>query len=179
MLINHVLNQLNLSWDMKYLKHNSYNKNITGHFVSKKISPEENTQPSGRWRLFKDVFSSSHCTMSDGRIINQQQIGKGRMKRRSQGYWGGRGMWQAWGRREHYTRFWWESQKENDHSEDQGVGGRTGSELILGRLAWGVWIGFDWLRIVTGGGVLWVRWWTFGILRHGVNYKEVAVALLL
>jgi hypothetical protein len=29
-----------------------------------------------------------------------------------------------------------------------------GSESILGRLAWGVWIGFDWLRIGTGGGLL-------------------------
>jgi hypothetical protein len=25
---------------------------------------------------------------------------------------------------------------------------------ILGRLAWGVWIGFDWLRTGTGGGLL-------------------------
>jgi hypothetical protein len=36
------------------------------------------------------------------------------------------------------TRFWWESPKERDHLEDQGVGGRMGSEWILGRLAWGV-----------------------------------------
>jgi hypothetical protein len=32
-----------------------------------------------------------------------------------------------------------------------------------------VWIGFDWLRTGTGGGLLWVRWWTFGFLRHGVT----------
>jgi hypothetical protein len=50
--------------------------------------------------------------------------------------------------------FWLESPKERDHSEDQGVGGRMGSEWILGRLALGVWIGFDWLRIGTGGGML-------------------------
>jgi hypothetical protein len=35
------------------------------------------------------------------------------------------------------------SPKERDHTENQGVGGRMGSEWILGRLAWGVWIGFD------------------------------------
>jgi hypothetical protein len=35
------------------------------------------------------------------------------------------------------TRFWWESRKERDHFEDQGVGGKMGSECILGRLAWG------------------------------------------
>jgi hypothetical protein len=54
-------------------------------------------------------------------------------------------------------RFWWESPKERDHLEDQGVGGKMGSEWILGRLAWGVWIGFDWLRTGTGGGLLRVR----------------------
>jgi hypothetical protein len=26
--------------------------------------------------------------------------------------------------------------------------------MDLGRLAWGLWIGFDWLRIGTGGGLL-------------------------
>jgi hypothetical protein len=55
----------------------------------------------------------------------------------------------AWERIENCTRFWWESQKE-----DQGIGWRLGSEWILGRLAWGVWIGFDWLRIGTGDGLL-------------------------
>jgi hypothetical protein len=30
--------------------------------------------------------------------------------------------------------------------EDQGIGRKMGSEWILGRLAWGVWIGFNWLR---------------------------------
>jgi hypothetical protein len=63
-----------------------------------------------------------------------------------------------------------QSPKEGDHLEDQGVGGKMGSEWVLGRLAWGVgWIGFDWLRTGTGGGLLWVRWWTFGFLRHGVS----------
>jgi hypothetical protein len=33
--------------------------------------------------------------------------------------------------------FWWESPKERDHLEDQGVGGEMGSEWILERLAWG------------------------------------------
>jgi hypothetical protein len=29
-----------------------------------------------------------------------------------------------------------------------------GSEWVLGRLAWGMWIGFDWLRTGTGGQLL-------------------------
>jgi hypothetical protein len=52
------------------------------------------------------------------------------------------------------TRFGWESPKERDHLEDQDVGGKMGTEWILGRLAWRVWIGFDWLRTGTGGGLL-------------------------
>jgi hypothetical protein len=55
-------------------------------------------------------------------------------------------MWHAWYRREKCKRFWWESTKERDHSEDQAVDGRMGSEGILGR--------FDWLRIGTGGELL-------------------------
>jgi hypothetical protein len=45
------------------------------------------------------------------------------------------GMWHAWERREKCTRFLWESPKERDRWEDQGVGGKMGSEWILGRLA--------------------------------------------
>jgi hypothetical protein len=44
-------------------------------------------------------------------------------------------MWNAWGRREKCKRSWWEYLKERDHSQDRGVDGRIGSELILGRLA--------------------------------------------
>jgi hypothetical protein len=51
-------------------------------------------------------------------------------------------------------KLWWEGPKERGRSEDQGVDGRMGSECILGRLAWGVWSGFSWLRIGTGGGLL-------------------------
>jgi hypothetical protein len=44
--------------------------------------------------------------------------------------------------------------EEKYHLEDQGVGGKMGSEWILGRLALEVWIGLDWLRTGTGGGLL-------------------------
>jgi hypothetical protein len=47
-------------------------------------------------------------------------------------------------------RVWLESPKERD----QCIRGRMGSEWTLGRLACGVLIGFDWLRIETGGELL-------------------------
>jgi hypothetical protein len=46
-------------------------------------------------------------------------------------------MWHTWERRGKCKRFWWESPKERDHWEDQGVGGRMGAEWIIGRLAGG------------------------------------------
>jgi hypothetical protein len=51
-------------------------------------------------------------------------------------------------------RFWWESAKERDHSEDQGVDGRMRSERIFVRLAVEVSSGFSWLRTITGGELL-------------------------
>jgi hypothetical protein len=53
-------------------------------------------------------------------------------------------MWHAWERREKCTRFWWESQKERDHLEDQGVDGRMGSEWILMEIGWG---SVDWIQL--------------------------------
>jgi hypothetical protein len=47
--------------------------------------------------------------------------------------------------------------KERDHWKDQCVGGKMGSEWILGRLAWGC--GLD--STVSGQGP--------GLLRHGVS----------
>jgi hypothetical protein len=41
-----------------------------------------------------------------------------------------------------------------NHLEVQGVDGRMGSGSILGILARGMWIGFDWLRIGIGGKLL-------------------------
>jgi alpha-glucosidase (family GH31 glycosyl hydrolase) len=60
-------------------------------------------------------------------------------------------MWHAWERGETCTEFWWESPKEKDHLEDQGV---DGIKMDLGKIGWGVWSRFTWLRIGTTGGVL-------------------------
>jgi hypothetical protein len=50
---------------------------------------------------------------------------------------------------------------------------RIESESILRWLAGGsVWSVFSRLRIGTGGGLLWTRWWTFGFWRHVVSVKQ-------
>jgi hypothetical protein len=113
-----------------------------------------------RWRE-----NGGSCTVRNFIICTHPQISLGKW---SQGEWGGRGMWHAWERREKRTKFWWESPKERDHLEDQGIGGKMGSLWILGRLAGSVdWIRLaqdrDWWRAVV------MRWWTFGFLRHGVS----------
>jgi alpha-glucosidase (family GH31 glycosyl hydrolase) len=47
-------------------------------------------------------------------------------------------MWHALERRENCTRFWWESPKERDNSEDQGVDGIRMDlrEIGLGCVDW-------------------------------------------
>jgi hypothetical protein len=49
---------------------------------------------------------------------------------------------------------------------EDGIRMDLGDWLGLGG---GGWIGFSWLRMGTGGGLLWVRWWTLGFLCHGVS----------
>jgi hypothetical protein len=60
-----------------------------------------------------------------------------------------RDMWKAWERREKCTEFWWGRPKE-DNLEDQGIDGRMGSELMLGRLSGSV----EWIQLVQDRG----RW---------------------
>jgi hypothetical protein len=58
-------------------------------------------------------------------------------------------MWHAWESREKCTMFWWESQNERDHLEDQGIDERMGSECILREIGWGGG-GVDWIRLAQG-----------------------------
>jgi hypothetical protein len=56
-----------------------------------------------------------------------------------------------WGRRGMPIGYWWESQKERDHWEDQDVGEWTILKWILDRMEW---VELIWLRIGTSGGLL-------------------------
>jgi hypothetical protein len=110
------------------------------------------------------------CTMRSFIICTHPQI---LLSRSSQDKWDGQGMWHAWERLEKCTRFWWEVRsKKSTRKTKAKMGG-----WILGRLAGGVWIGFDWLMIGTGGWLLWMRWWTFSLLLRGLSYLEVCCSL--
>jgi hypothetical protein len=74
-------------------------------------------------------------------------------------------MWHAWERRNKCTRLWLESPKERDHLDDQGVGGKMGSEWILGRLASG---GMDWIKLAQG------RDWWRAVVSAVMNLRVLA-----
>jgi hypothetical protein len=80
----------------------------------------------------------------------------------NQGGWGERDMWHAWGRGEEFTGFWLGGPNVRDHWEDPGVGGRITLTWALGRQGPMGRTGFSWLRIGSGGGLLWTPQLTFG-----------------
>jgi hypothetical protein len=53
-----------------------------------------------------------------------------------------------------HIEYWWESQKERDHWEDQEVGGWIIFKRILERSDELVFTAVIWLRIGTSGGLL-------------------------
>jgi hypothetical protein len=80
-------------------------------------------------------------------------------------------MWRVWGRGEVCTGFWWENLRERDHWGDPDVDRRILLRWIFRKWEGVVETGWSWLRIGTGGGHLWVRWWTFGFRKmRGISW---------
>ena len=65
------------------------------------------------------------------------------------------------------TGCWWGSLRERGHWGDQVVDGRIILRWILRKLEGVVGTEWSWLRIVTDGGHLWVRWGTVGFHKCG------------
>ena len=62
---------------------------------------------------------------------------------------------------EMHAGFWLGNLVQRDHMEDPSVDGRITLRWILRMWAVRAWTGLIWLRIRTGGGQLWMWWWTF------------------
>jgi len=75
------------------------------------------------------------------------------------------------GRGEGCTGFWWRTWGK-DQRGDPDAGGRIILRWIFGKWEGLVGTGWSWLRIGTGGGHLWVLWWTFGFQKCGEYYDE-------
>jgi hypothetical protein len=75
----------------------------------------ERDKITGEWRKFH--IEELHNVYSSPNIIRQMKL---RMPLA--------GRVHDWERREKCTKFWWESPKERNHSEDRVVDGRMGSE---------------------------------------------------
>ena len=63
----------------------------------------------------------------------------------------------VWRKGKVYRRFWWGNLKERDHWGDQDVDGSIILRWIFRKWEGVVGTGRGWLRIWTGGGLLWVR----------------------
>jgi hypothetical protein len=56
--------------------------------------------------------------------------------------------------REKCSRFWWESKKEKNPLRRPKGMLEDGIRMDVREIGWGVWIGFDWPQIATGGELL-------------------------
>jgi hypothetical protein len=81
--------------------------------VLRRIFGPKRDEVTGEWRKLHSEKLHNLCSFPD--IIRQVKANE---------------VWHAWERREKCTRFWWKSPKERDHLEDQGTGGKMGSEWI-------------------------------------------------
>jgi hypothetical protein len=99
-----------------------------------------------RWRE-----NGGRCTMRNFIIWTHPQISLGKS---SQGEWGRQGMWHAWERREKMYKVLLGNPEGKRWLGRPRRRWEDGIRMDLREIVLGVWIGFDWLRIGTGCGVL-------------------------
>jgi hypothetical protein len=104
--------------------------------VLRKIFRPERDEVMGEWRKLHS--GELHNLYSSPDII--RQIKSRRMR------WAGHVA--CIGEGQKCIEFWWESLKEKDHLEDQGVDWRMGSKWTFGRLTGG---GADWINLAEDG----------------------------
>jgi hypothetical protein len=110
--------------------------------VLRRIFVSKRDEVTGEWRkLHNKELHGLYSSPSIIRIIKSRRM-----------RWAGHVA--RMGRRVTRVDYWWESQRERDHYEDQDVGGWIILVWILERWDGVMWTGLVWLRIGTGGGLL-------------------------
>jgi hypothetical protein len=106
--------------------------------VLRRIFGPKMDEVTGEWRkLHNEELRDLYSSPSIIRIIKSRRMRwSGHVARK-----GGRGT---------HIDYWWESQRERDHWEDQNVGGWIILGCILERWDGVMWTGLVWLRIGTG-----------------------------
>jgi len=123
--------------------------------VLRRVFEPKRDELTGEWRkLHNEELSDMYSLPNIVRVVKSR-----RMKRA--------GHVARMGRGEGCTGFWWGNLRERDHWGGPDADGRIILRWIFRKLGEVVTTGWSWLRIGTGGGHLWVRWWTFGFQKCG------------
>jgi len=116
-----------------------------------RISGPKRDDVTGEWRkLHNEELNDLYCSPNIVPVIKSRRM-----------RWAAICSTYGW-REVAYTGVWWGNLRERDHWGDPGVDGSIILKWIFMKWDVEVWTGLMWLRIGTGGGHLWVRWWTFG-----------------
>ena len=112
------------------------------------------TRDRGIEKLHNEEVSDLYCLPNIVRVVKSRRIRwAGHVARMGEG--------------ERCTGFWWVNLRERDHWGDPDADGRIILRWIFRKWEGVLRTGWSWIRIGTGGGHLWVRWWTFGFQKCG------------
>ena len=113
-------------------------------WLLRRIFGPKRNEVTGEWRkLHNEELNDLYCSTNTDRVIKSRRM-------RWTGHVARMGMGEG------CTGFWWGNLRERDHWWDPGIDERIILKRIFRKWDVGVWTGSSWLRIGTGGGLLWM-----------------------
>ena len=136
------------SWSLRRLR-------VSENRVLRRVFGPKKEEVTGEWRkLHNEELSDKYSLPNIVRVVKSRRMRwAGRVVRMGEG----RGVY----------RLWWGNLRERDHLGDPDADGRIILRWIFRKWEGVVGTEWSWLRIGTGDGHLWVRWWTFGFQKCG------------